>query len=189
MLSELQKRKLTRKFNLLDFDANGVLERADFERVVAELSSARGLPMGSSRHHQLVERNLNLWQALSRFCDTNKDGRVSLSEWLNFHAEAIRYEQELLETIPGYESTLDAMASFIFELLDSDGDGKVTRSDYEEFCRAYRIDEADIGPSFERLDRNGDGTLSRQEVLQLVIEFYCSNHPESPGNWFFGSIN
>ncbi|MGE0492375.1 MAG: EF-hand domain-containing protein [Vulcanimicrobiota bacterium] len=188
MLSELQRKKLTRKFKLLDFDNNGAIEQADFQRVLENLAQHRNLSLTSHKLQGLRKTVDKVWSALHRFCDADHDGQVTLDEWLSFHHEAIRHEREMLESLPGHESTIDAMTALVFELLDVEGDGRIGLGDYQHFCRAYGVPDEEIRPSFAKLDRNGDGYLSRAEILQLVIEFYCSDDPNSPGNHFFGQL-
>jgi len=50
----------------------------------------------------------------------------------------------------------DGRAGGILERLDTDGDGQVSRAEYEA--------------SFDRLDKNGDGYVTREEVSQLRDE-------------------
>ncbi len=182
-LSELQKIKLTKKFELLDVDGNGTVERADIERVIDGLADQRGWSATSQERADLKERHGKLWHALVTFCDANDDGKVALDEWLAYHAEAIKADEELT-TLAGYESTLQALGDFFFDLLDADGDGMVGAQDYAQFCEVLGVEEG--AASMGRLDRNNDGKLSRSEMTSLIIEFYQSSDPRAPGNWFFG---
>jgi Ca2+-binding EF-hand superfamily protein len=182
------ERKLEHKFYLLDVDGNGVLEAADFERVIDILASERDWPEGHPRYIQLATTNRELWRALFDFCDRNEDGQVTMEEWMDFHANAIYYERNVGHEMPGIGRTLDTMAAFFYELLDGDGDGTVNRDDYVEFCAAHRVAREDAQKSFARMDRNQDGKLSREEVMLLVQEFYFSEDPEAPGNCFFGAL-
>lgn len=183
-LSELQTVKLTKKFELLDVDGNGTVERADIERVIDGLAEMRGWAKESAERAELKERHAKLWHTLATFCDTNDDGKVALDEWLSYHAEAIRADQEELRSLEGYESTLQALSDFFFDLLDADGDGMVGARDYAQFCEVLGVEEG--AASMGRLDRNNDGKLSRSEMTSLIIEFYQSSDPTAPGNWFFG---
>ncbi|NEO66889.1 MAG: calcium-binding protein, partial [Moorea sp. SIO4G2] len=55
------------------------------------------------------------------------------------------------------------------------------------FFKAYGIDDSQIEEIFGRFDQNNDGYIDKQEILDLVTEFYYSQDPEAPGNWIFGS--
>ncbi len=185
VLSPFQKKKLTRKFQILDVDGNGLIEWNDFARILEQVVQQRQLTPDSRRARELDQTNRRLWSTLAQNCDVDGDGSISLEEWLGFHQAALEYELEMLESLPGQESAIDATASFIFELLDYRGVGRVSEQDYQVFCEAYGIEPS----GFAKLDRNGDGFLSRDEVVTLVVEFFCSNDPQSPGNWFFGDLS
>ena len=187
-LSEIQIQKLTLKFELLDNDGNGTIEYDDFKRVLELLADIRGLAEDSADYAALEGTNRALWHALEDFCDANGDGRISLKEWLDYHSNALFYEREFLSVIPGFDTTVEAMAEFFYQLLDGDGDGEVSAQDYFEFCLAHGVEEAEAQANFMRLDLNGDGKLSKDEVQKLVAEFYQSEDPSAPGNWFFGSL-
>ncbi len=188
LITDFQRDKLIHKFQLLDIDDNGLLEQADYEHVITHLAEVRGWSPDQASFTRLKERNLNLWNALQSFCDANSDGRVTLDEWLDYHANAVFYEREFGCAIPGFDSTLEAIADFFAELLDSDGDGQICAADYRDFCAAQELPEDRVVEDFQALDRDGDGILTRQEVVALIREFYLSNDPGAPGNRFFGSL-
>lgn len=187
-LTPFLEQKLEHKFYLLDVDGNGVLEAADFERVIESLAEHREWGQDDPRYLRLATTNREFWRALFDFCDMNEDGQVTMEEWFDFHANAVYYERRIGHEMPGVERTLGSMASFFYELLDGDGDGVVTMDNYVDFCIAHGLVEGDAQASFALMDRNGDGLLSREEVLMLVREFYSSEDPEAPGNWFFGAL-
>ncbi len=187
-LSELQIQKLTLKFELLDNDGNGTIEYDDFKRVLDLLAEVREIPEDSARYASLEGTNRALWHALEDFCDANQDGKITLKEWLDYHSNALFYEREFLSVIPGFDTTVEAMSEFFYQLLDGDGDGVVSDQDYFEFCLAHGVTEEDARSNFERLDANSDGELSKDEVLSLVKEFYQSEDPSAPGNCFFGAL-
>lgn len=187
-LSELQIQKLTLKFELLDNDGNGTIEFDDFKRVLDILAEVREIDENSARYASLEGTNRALWNALEDFCDANRDGKITLDEWLEYHSNALFYEREFLSVIPGFDTTVEAMSEFFYQLLDGDGDGVVSGQDYFEFCMAHGVEGEDARSNFTRLDTNSDGQLSKEEVLALVKEFYQSEDPNAPGNWFFGSL-
>lgn len=188
MLADLQTRKLTRQFRQLDADGGGTLKWNDFEALLKRLGEARGWPADSPRAAQARSCYEGLWKTLEKHGDGNRDGEVSLTEWLDFHRVALCDSQVLLQINPAYEELVVTMTRFIQETLDEDGDGRVTIEEYSEFCEAYGIGEGEAKSCFAGLDRNGDGVLTRAEILDLVLEYYCSDDPKAPGNQFFGSV-
>lgn len=189
MLTQLQIKKFSQQFQLLDADSSGTLGWADFEALLERLRRARGWEPKSPRTAQASGCYASLWEALRRHSDRDADGTVTLEEWLAFHRSALCDSQVLLQVSPAYKELVTSMTSFVQDTLDDDGDGEVTALEYSQFCEAYGIDAADAHQCFTGLDRDGDGTLTRAEILDLVLEYYCSDDPKAPGNQFFGILN
>ncbi len=186
--TELQKDKLMHMFDLLDVDGNGLLEYEDFRMVVDTMAEERGWSSSNRRYLALVASNRRLWKMFSRHLDANGDGSISLAEWLAFHIRAFLTEPQENGFDPIFSSTLQSIAKFFLEMLDSDGDGLVTEDDYVMFCTAYNVSEEEARHSFRLFDRNQNGQLEQQEVVEMVQEFYLSENPEALGNVFFGSL-
>ncbi|MCA9791386.1 MAG: EF-hand domain-containing protein [Candidatus Eremiobacteraeota bacterium] len=186
-LTELQKRKLIHMFELLDVDGNGFLEFADFQAVIETLAQERGLEPNSAGYRRLFGNNRRIWKGLFK-CDLNGDGQISLPEWLAYHIQAIVADEEAGISPAGLTTAIDSIARYFYELMDMDGDGQIQREDYRYFCEAHGIPDETVEESFQQLDRDGNGTLSLDEVVTLVREFYTSDDPMAPGNWFFGDF-
>ena len=121
-----------------------------------------------------------------RYLDADGDGDSTLVEWLNFHFLAFSQGPEAARNNAELNGALNSTAQFFCDMLDSDGDGKVTTEDYVLFCEAYGVPEPEAKESFDTFDRNNDGILQIQEVDTLIREFYSSEDPRAPGNVFFG---
>lgn len=186
MLTHLQTKKFTKQFRQLDADGSGSLRWNDFEALLERLSNARGWKADSARLEQATNCYRGLWEALLKHSDTNADGAVTLEEWLAFHKTALCDSQVLLQVSPMYEELVVVMTRFIQDTLDDDGDGEISATEYAEFCQAYGISADDAQACFKGLDRNSDGTLTRMEIMDLVLEYYCTDDPDAPGNQFFG---
>ena len=156
MLTDLQRRKMSRLFKVYDADGNGFIEESDLLRIAHNFAEQRGLAPGTEGYNQLRSKFLFVWEYLQKFGDPNRDYAVSLSEFLS-------YAQEVLEE--NYASVIGSTGSFLFELIDADGLVK------------------DI---FAKLDLNADSTISTEEFAKLGYDFHYSDDPLNPANWFFG---
>lgn len=181
MLSELQVRKLTRFFQVLDRDGDGTISREDPDAVVRRLAETRGLAPGSARFDSFHAGFLAYWHDLMERSDGNRDGVVTLDEWLSYH-------DIILSDEDSYRYTVAFAAGVMFALMDVDEDGQISLAEYIEWIAAW--DMMELGnfseEMFDRLDRNGDGNLSQEEVLELMDEFFYSDDPNAPGNWAMG---
>lgn len=176
MLSDLQRKKLPNLFHLHDTDRDGALRRDDYVQFPRDLARARGLEIGSPEERELSARFLAGWESLSDF---TVGGGVTVDGWL-------AYWERVLATDGMYEQFAGSMGEYIFLMLDGDGDGVVGRDEFLHFYRAYDMDDAEAGRTFDRLDLNGSGSLTQDEIGVLLRQYFLSDDPDAPGNVFFG---
>jgi juvenile hormone diol kinase len=111
--------------------------------------------------------------------DPSSDQRISLQEWLAF-------QDQILGTPGMYESFSKPIGSLVWEIMDGDGDGAASPSDYAAIYTWRGLNPQNAVENFKQLDLNGDGLLTLDEIKVLVEQFYRSDDPQQPGNWFFG---
>ena len=177
MLTELQRRKMTRFFHVYDINNSGFIEENDYKNIAKNFARLRGLSRGSEAYRRLHIKFNFVWEYMQKFGDPNNDYAISLAEFLE-------YADSLLEG--NYAAIEGSTGSFLFELIDGDGDGKITLDEFLEFYEAYNIDETMAWEIFGKLDLNGDSVISAEEFAQLGYDFHYSDDPDSPANWFFG---
>ena len=181
MLTPLQTKKFTRAFHVWDADKNGLVERADFESIVANLGAIRGLVEGSADLADLRRRYLDQWAMLERQLTGEQRG-ASLDHWLSFLDAVVSDEKVYKQAIP-------TLADFVFDVLDGNKDGVVSRDEFAAFYSAYRVDAGIVDTLFARLGKSANDTLSKTEVQGLVQDFYFSENPASAGNFLYGSFD
>ena len=179
MLSDLQRRKWIARFNLLDADKNGYIEKADYDLMIARFAkSFNSLPSSESYQRLVKLYDLN-WKALASKADANKDGRVSRDEYLaSVEADFMRGG--------AFERLSVPMGEEFFKMMDVNGDGVVSSDECVRFFVSMGLKESDAKETFRRLDRNGNGELTKAEVFQAAKEFYTGDDPNAPGNWSYG---
>ncbi len=178
MLSHLQKRKMTRLFNLFDADKNGVIERVDYETIIQSFAQIRGWQEGSASYNLLYDNFMRLWHKMLQELDRNNDNQVTLEDFLEDRDHVLHDESR-------YQARIK-VGQLLFAMLDRDGDGQGTVEELKLFYRGLRIDETLANEVFPKLDLNGDGYISLKEFLQIGYDFHYSNDPDAPGNWLFG---
>ncbi|MBV2355385.1 EF-hand domain-containing protein [Streptomyces sp. J2-1] len=177
MATEFQRRKVEAMFEAFDADDNGFLEEQDFEALAARwgvLPRVAADPELAARVRQVM---LGWWRHLASVADTGGDGRIDLDELLG-----------MVDLLPSMPEAVTATADTIFDAVDENGDGRISRTEHRRLIDTWHglpIDTADV---FDRLDQDGDGYLDRSEFALLWTQFWISDDPAEPGNVMCGPV-
>lgn len=178
-MTELQKAKQIHYFNVLDYNGDGVLEKQDFVDVADRLASMRDYEEGSSRHTAVRQEILRMWTNARALSGKEGKAKITLEDWL-------AHEQKVLDSNVLIHSYVQGIARAIFDILDEDNDGVISKEEYLKFFRSFRGDDEDGEIAFDKLDDEDKGHLTRKEFLEAVTEFHLSDDPDARGNWLFG---
>lgn len=179
-MTELQKAKQVHYFNVLDYNGDGVLEKQDFVDVADRLAKMRGYEDGSSKHTAVRQEILRMWTNARALSGKEGQTEITLEDWL-------AHEEKVLDSNVLIHSYVQGIARAIFDILDADNDGVISKDEYLTFFRSFRGDEEDAEQAFQTLDQEDEGYLTRKQFLEAVTEFHLSDDPEARGNWLFGS--
>ena len=180
-LTDLQIRKLTRLFHVLDVDGNGVIEKRDHDEIVANLAALREWRVGTDAYSALHDKMMGMWEHLAAMAPADDQGRVSLPVWLEYH-------ERRFARVGGEHEVVLSGSDLAIDLIDIDQDGRLSRVEYRNFYTVYGIELEAADAIFDRLDMNADGFLTEDEIDRLMWSFYFSDEPDAPGNWFFGPV-
>jgi Ca2+-binding EF-hand superfamily protein len=179
MLTALQTRKLTRAFHLFDLDQSGVMDRQDCELVVQATTQVMGYAPGSPEYTTYHAEYMAGWDALLVLADSDGDQRLTATEFCTAFGKLMAQPEQFNAVVLGFVKTA-------ITLWDSNQDGKVSEQEYKNYLLTIQVTEAEAADAFRRLDLDRDGYLSREEIFQNMKEYYFTDDPNAPGNWFFG---
>jgi Ca2+-binding EF-hand superfamily protein len=179
MLTTLQTRKLTRAFHLFDLDQSGMMDRQDCELVVQATTQVMGYAPGSPEYITYHAEYMAGWDALLVLADSDGDQRLTATEFCTAFGKLMAQPEQFNAVVLGFVKTA-------ITLWDSNQDGKVSEQEYKNYLLTIQVTEAEAADAFRRLDLDRDGYLSREEIFQNMKEYYFTDDPNAPGNWFFG---
>lgn len=182
-MSELRTRKYHRWFQGADADGDGFLARGDLVLIGERAASAKEIPPNSPHARQLNESMDWFWTDVIAPFDRDGDERVDRSEMTDgFHAA--------LTDRSRYPEQVKWIADLVFDLGDSDGDGRITLIDFSQvFGAGMQIPGPDCADVFAKLATDGSGALTRPAYHDAVVEFFYGDDPGAAANHLFGRIN
>ncbi|MGI9001675.1 MAG: EF-hand domain-containing protein [Pseudonocardia sp.] len=173
--------KINYGFDYLDADGDGQLTEHDHVLMGQRVATSLGHAPGSPSEQQIIEAYLRIWRDLHLPHIPGGGNAISKEQFL-----------ESTLTLAGdpaaAQLTIGALAAAFLAIADTDHDGQVSRAEFRAFHGGHFPDltEAEVNEAFAYLDTDGDGYLSAEEFIQAGVEYWSSNDPDVPGNWWIG---
>jgi EF hand domain-containing protein len=173
--SDFQRRKVAGVFHAMDLQGRGYLVENDFEALARRWTDLRGLAPASRQAERLRQIMLGWWASLSSAAqDTD---RVRLDDVM-----------AVVDVLPAMTDAVTATADAMFEAVDENADGLISRGEYRQLIEVWNGRETDTDEVFALLDLDHDGYLSGDEFRRLWTQFWAGDDPEAPGTWVFGRL-
>ncbi len=170
MLTELRARKMAAFFHAADENKDGIIEQADYEKLVENLANLRGWQVGSQEYRQIYDAYMFMWQPMQTI-------KLTLPEYLDVLAGMI--------DTPEARELNRVTTKTVFDLMDDDGDDKIGLPEYAEYLAAHRIGGDLAASAFTRMDTDGDGSITREQFRQISSDFFFGEDEHAPGNWLW----
>ena len=179
MLSELQKKKLPKLFEMYDGDNSGFIDQADFDRFLKNFSQVRNWTPESPEYNSLQSKFKSRWNHMQEVVDTDSDNKISLDEWLV-------YIDNLLNDPQAYEAEVNGIVALVFSVFDVDGNEQLNLEEYQQFFQAHNQDKSNANETFKKLNLKDDEYISKKQHMELINQFFKSEDPDAPGNFLWG---
>lgn len=180
-LTDFQRTKLARMFDVYDTNGDGRVEQQDFTRRAHQFAQQRGWTEESPDFREQLDFTLADWYNLQQ-ADEDGDGAVTREEFLSF-ADLMLADPDALEQY-AYKD-----ADLIFRAMDADNDGRITANEYEQYLRVYDLEGENAHYFFRMIDNDSDGFVTRDEITRALKEFLFSDDASAPGNFLYGRLD
>lgn len=144
-----------RIFAMLDVDGDGVITYAEYLERVDRVA----LAMGRAADQPVVASARAAHDAVFEDMDADHDGRVTFEEYRTWvgHESFERFCRRALGSL--------------FDIADTDADGRLDRGEFTRMRTAAGNGEADAGAAFDALDTDCDGLIDRDAYLAGIRDF------------------
>lgn len=181
MLTEIQRKKISHLFDVLDINKNGSLQLDDFVSVSEEIIGQLGIDEQSRRAKLLRLKANRLF--IQFVIDTDQtDMSISLVDWMRFFDNAL---VDPKENGP-LRSYIFRTTFHLFSLFDLNNDKHISIEEYSNMLSVYKISPEHCERSFKQLDENDDLVISSDELVNGLNDYFTSSDPDAPGNMIFG---
>ena len=183
MLTELQQSKFEKHFHIRDTDKDGYVTQDDYRKFSENIASMLDWEPDHEKLAQIDAIHHGVWEFFWKPADFDDDGRVSLEDHLAMMSKMIERSKDpvVLEQSRKHSEVL-------FNAFDLNGTGLISAKEYKQFFHAAGVEAEWSNGVFNKLDMNSSGTISVDEFVLLHQQFFSSNDPEAPGNWFYGPL-
>ncbi len=132
MLGPMQKRKLTAVFHCHDRNKDGFLTKADYEGFAKKVCKLSKHAAGSPQYEATYAQNAAVWDYVKAVADKDKDGKVSLDEFLTSYGVTLS-DPKL------FDSMVVQYGTNMLKLGDVDGDGKLSGAEVAGLLQCYGL--------------------------------------------------
>jgi Ca2+-binding EF-hand superfamily protein len=159
--------RLRQHFESLDIDADGHLEREEWEAPARRILEALGEPGTSPKAQAVVASYQRMWDYLVRQAGTGT-GTLTLGQF-----EQIADSHIVNPDNDGFSDVLRDAISAVAGLFERDAKGAVTPEGFTSWLRAAGADASKAQETFRRINQDDDNDLTVDELMQAVRDYHA----------------
>lgn len=173
--SEFWEQKIRTYFARMDIDNDRHLTRDDFKRMAERFITEGNLP--EEKGQQLETLLVEVW-----------DKHLSSLGERGITAESfIESCRKMVKDPAGREHLEGSLINF-FHAVDTDGDGEISKTEFELFYKIIGLDTSMAAESFAIIDENCDNQLSLDEFSNIGLLFFTSEDEACTSKAFWGPL-
>lgn len=178
--TDIQRLKAYNLYLAMDVDDNGFLEQADVDVLGRRLVENQQRGQDTTLVLELRRRLEAYWQQLVGLVDSDRDGRVSREEFLEFCAVVTRDF-----TGPAGES-VQALSDVLFTVCDRNGNDALSEAEFLQWGRSYGFSDSVAIAGFNLIDRDRNSRITREEWLRFMRDVFVSKKLNDASAVVFG---
>lgn len=183
MVSDFRKKKLLHVFHtFFDINKSGSIDKSDFDGAIERIAKLRGWAAGDAKYKEVQDALLKIWDALQQRGDADKDGEVSVDEWIALCDE---YAQKGPSSAADWQTLY---MKFIFQLEDASSDGAIDSEEFSTVYTSFGLTKDQSTAAFQKMAK-GKTSVSWAEFQELWKEYFSSDDVDAPGNFIFGKTS
>ncbi|MFH8748041.1 EF-hand domain-containing protein [Streptomyces rimosus] len=180
MVAGVIAQKSDQWFNLADVNGNGYIEEDDLRQLAERTLTHFGYSKESPKWARLHEAYVKAWQIMYELTDTDKDNRISRTEFQGYMDRNAK------------PSTADGLLRPItdaeFDVADTDNDGYLSQDEYAELLRAFGLSTRDARTGARSIDTDSDGRISHEEYFVACRDLYSREAADDRSSQVFGPL-
>ncbi|CAG9788967.1 unnamed protein product [Diatraea saccharalis] len=182
MVSDFRKKKLVHVFTaFFDTNKSGSIDKKDFVLAIEKTAKLRGWKEGDVTYKLLQETLMAVWEGIQSSADADKDGQVTLDEWISMWDNFSKNPAKAADWQRLY-------AKCIFQLEDSSNDGAIDSEEFSSVYASLGLDKVEATAAFGKMAQGKD-KVNWEEFEKLWNEYFASEDVNAPGNFIFGKTS